>query len=58
MDYRDAAVDRIHYLVSRADELLRLDMEDEADLLLEQAFDIATELRHGEGSYGLITVHN
>ena len=58
MDYRDAAVDRIHFLVSRADELMLASMEIEAELLLEQAFDIATELRHGEGSYGLITVHN
>jgi len=58
MDYRDAAVDRIHFLVSRADELMLASMEIEAELLLEQAFDIAEELRKGQGSYDLLTVHN
>jgi len=58
MDYRDSAVDRIHYLVSRADELFANSMEIEGEILLEQAFEIAEELREGKGSYGLLTVYN
>ena len=57
MDYRDSAVDRIHYLVSRAEELETISMGYEAKLLLKQASEIAEELRNGADSYGLFPVH-
>jgi hypothetical protein len=45
MDYRDLAIDRIHYLVERSAELYRLKMDDDAELLMEQAMHIADDLR-------------
>jgi len=45
MDYIDAAVDRIHHLVDRADELYDAYMDVEAALLLEQALEIAQSIR-------------
>jgi hypothetical protein len=45
MDYRDLAVDRIHYLVERAQDLYYDEMYEEGDLLMEQACEIADELR-------------
>lgn len=46
MDYRDLAIDRIHYLVERAAELYNKDLCEDAELLMEQAMDIAEELRN------------
>jgi hypothetical protein len=46
MNYLDTAIDRIHYLVERADDLKCCDMHFEARLLTEQAIDIAEELRN------------
>jgi polyhydroxyalkanoate synthesis regulator phasin len=45
MNYRDLAVDRIHYLVERAQDLYRWEMFEEGDLLMEQAGEIADDLR-------------
>lgn len=45
MDYRDLAIDRIHYLVERATELYHTKMDGDAELLMEQAMDIADDLR-------------
>jgi hypothetical protein len=45
MDYRDLAIDRIHYLVERATELYHAKMDGEAELLMEQAMEIAEDLR-------------
>jgi hypothetical protein len=45
MDYIDAAVDRIHHLVDRAEELYDAYMDVEAALLLEQAHEIALSIR-------------
>jgi hypothetical protein len=45
MDYKDLAVDRIHYLVERAQELYLDEMYVEGDLLMEQAYDIADAIR-------------
>lgn len=45
MDYRDLAVDRIHYLVERAQDLYLNEMLEEGDLLMEQACEIADDLR-------------
>lgn len=46
MDYRDLAIDRIHYLVERACDLYCEAMDEEAELLMEQAMDIAEDLRN------------
>ncbi len=45
MDYRDLAVDRIHYLVERAQDLYHNEMFDEGDLLMIQACEIADDIR-------------
>lgn len=45
MDYLDAAIDRIHYLVERAEELYDRGMECESALLLQQAYEIAQSIR-------------
>lgn len=45
MDYRDLAIDRIHYLVERATELYHDELDFEAELLMEQAMEIAEDLR-------------
>jgi hypothetical protein len=45
MDYRDLAIDRIHYLVERATELYHEELSSEAELLMEQAMEIAEDLR-------------
>lgn len=45
MDFTDTAVDRIHYLVDRAQELMDLGMNDEALILMQQAGEIAKVVR-------------
>lgn len=45
MDYRDLAIDRIHYLVERAIDLYEDERDVEAELLMEQANEIAADLR-------------
>lgn len=45
MDYRDLAIDRIHYLVERAIDLYHQGSDIDADLLMEQANEIAEDLR-------------
>lgn len=45
MDYRDLAIDRIHYLVERAIDLYNTGSDFDADLLMEQANEIAEDLR-------------
>lgn len=45
MDYRDLAIDRIHYLVERACDLYYQQMDDEAEILMDEAMDIADDLR-------------
>jgi len=45
MDYTDVAIDRIHYLMERIDELYALGMGFEAALLFEQAYEISESIR-------------
>lgn len=45
MDRFDAHIDRIHFLVERAHELVRDGMEDEARVLMTQATAISSEIR-------------
>lgn len=45
MDYIDAAIDRIHYLMERVDELYANGMEVEAALLFDQAYEISQSIK-------------
>lgn len=45
MDYRDLAIDRIHYLVERAIDLYHDGWDSDAELLMEQANELAADLR-------------
>jgi hypothetical protein len=45
MDYIDTAIDRIHYLVERAEELYGHGLQTEAALLLEQAYEISQSIK-------------
>ena len=45
MDYLNMAIDRIHYLMERSDELMLRGKCIEARLLTEQAIEIAETLR-------------
>ena len=45
MDYRDLAIDRIHYLVERAVDLYYEGSDFDAELLMQQANEIADDLR-------------
>ena len=45
MDFCDLAIDRIHFLADRASELDRVGMKYEAELMMQQAAEIAEDLR-------------
>jgi hypothetical protein len=45
MDYIDTAIDRIHYLMERVEELYTLGMEVEAALLFDQAYEISQSIK-------------
>jgi hypothetical protein len=45
MDFCDLAIDRIHFLADRANELNRIGMKYEAELMMQQAAEIAEDLR-------------
>lgn len=45
MERFDAHIDRIHYLVERSNELVKVGMEEEARLLMMQAIEISSEIR-------------
>lgn len=51
MDFTDTAVDRIHYLVDRAYELMDLGMNDEALILMQQAGEIAKDVREKTNTF-------
>ena len=54
MDFVDTAIDRIHYLVDRSYELMGNGMNEEAALLMQQAVEIAAEIR--DDARTLVTV--
>ena len=56
MDFCDLAIDRIHFLADRASELDRNGMKYEAELMMQQAVEIAKDLR--EISQFAIAWHN
>lgn len=45
MDFIDAAIDRIHFLVDRSQELRKQELNHEAMILMQQASELASAVR-------------